>query len=126
MSFISFINQLREAFPQFTWTCDPKYGMTYFGHINVKPVHRRNPVTKAREVTGNVSIYISSEMRKGKRDSFHYATCCQRINTVDYRCKNEYIREHGKIFVSGKKLDVILKKLKKEVDMNMFSLNTGK
>ena len=124
---MSYIQELRKAFPQFKWiTSGNGTNRSYFGSIIVNPVKRRNPDTKAREVTGPVYIYLSSEMYPGTKKNFVYATCSQRIKTIDFGCKTEYLREQGKIFESGKTREILLKKLKKEVKMKMYDLDPEK
>ena len=121
---MSFIKELRKAFPQFTWkTSGSKTNRSYFGSITVNPVSRRNPDTKAREVTGNVYIYISSEMYPGTRKNFVYYTVNQHVKTIDFGRRTEYIREHGKIFAAGSTREIVLKKLKKKVDMSVYLLD---
>jgi len=120
---MSYIKELRKAFPQFNWTHDKKFG-SYFGSITVSPVIRwRNPESKAREVFGNVSIYISGEMYPGKKKNFVYATCSQFVEITPFRCKRDYAGESGKIFESGKTLEIVLKRLKKAVKMEVYLLN---
>ena len=124
---MSYIQELRKAFPQFTWTTSGNgTNRSYFGSITVNPVKRRNPDTKAREVTGNVRIYISSEMYPGTKKNFVYSTVSQHINTIDFGRKTEYIREHGKIFEAGKTREIVLKKLKKAIKMDVYLLNPEK
>jgi hypothetical protein len=124
---MSYIQELRKAFPQFTWTTSSTgTNRSYFGTINVNPVSRRNPVSKAREVTGPVHIYISSEMYPGTSKNFVYATCSQRIKTIDFGCKTEYLREQGKVFESGKTREILLKKLKRAIKMKMYDLDPEK
>jgi len=121
---MSYIQELRKAFPQFTWTFSGVgINKSYFGTINVNPISRRNKETKAREVTGPVYIYISSEMYPGTSKNFVYATCSQRIKTIDFGRKTEYLREHGKVFESGKTREILLKKLKKAIKMKMYDLD---
>lgn len=115
---MKFIDKLKKTFPQFTWTTDDSE--TYFGSIHINPTYRRNPDTKAREIIGDVQMFISSQMREGMEDSFFYATCYQRVNTTDYKCKTMYVREHGKVFASGKTRDLLLAQLVKDVDTGKF------
>jgi len=118
---MTILKQLQTKLPQFTWTQENKHS-SIFGSITVPQINKR--INKDLHRLNNIYVFISSKMGgtplSGK--PFRYAMCYQKAEVRPYRCKNTYIKEYNKLFVSDKDAQSIVNKLIKQIDMNKYFL----
>lgn len=114
------LKQLQTQFPQFTWTQEHKHS-TIFGNMTVPQLVKR--INKDLYKLNNIQVFISSKMGGTKNNPpFRYAICSQRADARQYRCKQWYIEEFNKLFVSGVDLQDVVNKLVAQIDMNKYYL----
>lgn len=115
------LKQLQTKFPQFTWTQEHKHD-SIFGVMTVPQLVKR--INKDLYKLNNIYVFISSKMGgtplSGK--PFRYAMCYQKADARQYRCKQWYIEEFNKLFVSGVDLQDTINKLVAQIDMNKYYL----
>jgi hypothetical protein len=118
---MTILKQLQKKLPQFTWTQENKHS-SIFGVITAPTVGRRINGTSYH--LNNVYVFISSKMGGTELSGapFRYATCYQSGKARGYRCKNWHGVEFGKVFVSGKDAQAIVKELVKNIDLNKYYL----
>ena len=117
---MSYLKALRKAFPQFQWEHNESVGSYHANIINNGGTKRTSD--KAVMQYGNIHMYISGDMYPGTSKNFIYAMCYQLADRREYRHKSFYKVESNKVFVSGKNMDAIVKKLIKEVDMSVYTM----
>jgi len=119
---MSTLNLLKKKFPQFVWEKNDSGCFSGFLNDGIKTVK----ICKDLHKLSFVHIFISGHMYPGTNKDFVYAMCYQQDTVKPYRCRNTYENEFGKVYVSAKKLDKIVSKLVKQVDLSVYHLNTVK
>lgn len=118
---MTILKLLQTKLPQFTWTQESKHS-SIFGCITVPQIDKR--IGGDLYKLNNVYVFISSKMGGTELSGapFRYAMCYQKAEVRPYRCKNTFIAEFNKLFVSDKNALKVVNKLIKEIDMNKYYL----
>lgn len=106
----NFLDKLNETIPQFKWTKSSFDNDSFHGVALIDPYEFRDK-HKTLYINSDKHIFISDELYKGEERSFRYCICYQKQLKRGYRKKNFIEIEANKIYVSGKTLDEIYKKL---------------
>ena len=111
----SIIAQLRTALPQFNWISSDE---SYHGKLKQDVITK--VINKDTHKFGGINIFISGPMYPGTKKDFTYITCYQNDTVRQYRCRNSYLQEHGKMFISGKTTQKAVDNFIKDFDIKNY------
>lgn len=108
-----FLEKLKKDIPHFKWEyiedSDSYFGIGHIDQYEFRD-NRKNTC-----INSDKHIYFSGELYSGEERSFRYVICSQKQLFRPYRGKKFIKHEVNKIYVSGKTLDEVYEKLRKEM-----------
>lgn len=113
-----FLEILKRDIGHFNWSYN-KEKDSYYGYGTIDAYEFRDEKNN-HCINSTKSIFISGELYKGEDRSFRYIICSQKQLFRGYRMKKYIDKEVNKVYISGKTLDELYKKMFESGDFLKF------